>query len=416
MVLAMTHEEIVTTHIAQVVRSYRDLPQILYHFQIKERDEPRPRAGVLRTREFIMKDSYTFDRDARGPRRRLREAPRGLRQDLRPLRAGVVPGRLRRRDDGRHRRARVHGALPGGRERRRAGPGLRRQRRGRQRDAEAGRAAPGAGRAGRGVRRRADDGRAGRRGARRARRRADQGLSGDRRRGRAAARARARRPPRQRHQARQRARRAFRPAHEAEFADRIGPAGYIGPVGTDVPILLDSALDGDCYISGANKADAHLRGVKPGRDFAFTEVDVRTVEAGRHRRRPRDPDRAGDRDRQHLQARHALLGAARRDLPGRVGHGAAGLDGLLRHRPGAHRGRRGRAVRRREGHLLAALAGAVRRAPGRARQARHRGVRAGREALRGAARARAGRHLRRPQPRARRASSPTPSCSACRCG
>src|SRR4051812_13445574 len=66
MVLAMTHEEVVTTHVAQVVRSYRDLPLILYHFQIKERDEPRPRAGVLRTREFIMKDSYTFDRDAEG--------------------------------------------------------------------------------------------------------------------------------------------------------------------------------------------------------------------------------------------------------------------------------------------------------------------------------------------------------------
>src|SRR5918999_839158 len=52
--------------VAQMVRSYRDLPQILYHFQIKERDEPRPRAGVLRTREFIMKDAYTFDRDAEG--------------------------------------------------------------------------------------------------------------------------------------------------------------------------------------------------------------------------------------------------------------------------------------------------------------------------------------------------------------
>jgi prolyl-tRNA synthetase len=57
MVLAMTHEEIVTGHVAGAVRSYRDLPLILYHFQIKERDEPRPRAGVLRTREFIMKDS-----------------------------------------------------------------------------------------------------------------------------------------------------------------------------------------------------------------------------------------------------------------------------------------------------------------------------------------------------------------------
>ncbi|HEY6759031.1 MAG TPA: proline--tRNA ligase [Baekduia sp.] len=66
MVLAMTHEEAVTHHAAQVVRSYRDLPFILYHFQIKERDEPRPRAGVLRTREFIMKDSYSFDRDLEG--------------------------------------------------------------------------------------------------------------------------------------------------------------------------------------------------------------------------------------------------------------------------------------------------------------------------------------------------------------
>ncbi len=66
MVLAMTHEEIVTGHVAAAVRSYRDLPLILYHFQVKERDEPRPRAGVLRTREFIMKDSYTFDRDLEG--------------------------------------------------------------------------------------------------------------------------------------------------------------------------------------------------------------------------------------------------------------------------------------------------------------------------------------------------------------
>jgi prolyl-tRNA synthetase len=66
LVLAMTHEEAVTFHVAQLVRSYRDLPLILYHFQVKERDEPRPRAGVLRTREFIMKDSYSFDRDQAG--------------------------------------------------------------------------------------------------------------------------------------------------------------------------------------------------------------------------------------------------------------------------------------------------------------------------------------------------------------
>jgi prolyl-tRNA synthetase len=69
LVLAMTHEEAVTFHMAQIVRSYRDLPQILYHFQVKERDEPRPRAGVLRTREFIMKDAYSFDRDQAGMER-----------------------------------------------------------------------------------------------------------------------------------------------------------------------------------------------------------------------------------------------------------------------------------------------------------------------------------------------------------
>ena len=66
LVLAMTHEENLTFHVSRDVRSYRDLPKLLYHFQTKERDEPRPRAGLLRTREFIMKDAYSFDRDAEG--------------------------------------------------------------------------------------------------------------------------------------------------------------------------------------------------------------------------------------------------------------------------------------------------------------------------------------------------------------
>jgi prolyl-tRNA synthetase len=64
-VLPMTHEETVTFH-AREISSYRQLPQILYHFSIKERDEPRPRGGLLRTREFIMKDAYSFDRDDAG--------------------------------------------------------------------------------------------------------------------------------------------------------------------------------------------------------------------------------------------------------------------------------------------------------------------------------------------------------------
>jgi prolyl-tRNA synthetase len=66
LVLAMTHEESITQHVAGEVRSYRDLPLMLFHIQTKERDEPRPRAGVLRTREFTMKDAYSFDRDEAG--------------------------------------------------------------------------------------------------------------------------------------------------------------------------------------------------------------------------------------------------------------------------------------------------------------------------------------------------------------
>ena len=111
----------------------------------------------------------------------------------------------------------------------------------------------------------------------------------------------------------------FRPARADEFGERIGPAGYIGPVGIDVPILLDDAVEPGSYITGANRENAHLRGVEPGRDFPFKRGDVRSVEAGDTVDGQPDPDRARDRGRQHLQARHALLGAARRELPGRVG-------------------------------------------------------------------------------------------------
>jgi prolyl-tRNA synthetase len=64
-ILPLTHEETITFH-ARELQSYRDLPQMLYHFQTKDRDEPRPRAGLLRVREFVMKDSYSFDRDEEG--------------------------------------------------------------------------------------------------------------------------------------------------------------------------------------------------------------------------------------------------------------------------------------------------------------------------------------------------------------
>jgi prolyl-tRNA synthetase len=64
-VLPMSHEETMTFH-ARELKSYKQLPQLWYHFSTKERDEPRARGGLLRVREFIMKDSYSFDRDAAG--------------------------------------------------------------------------------------------------------------------------------------------------------------------------------------------------------------------------------------------------------------------------------------------------------------------------------------------------------------
>src|SRR5947209_8577594 len=66
MVLAMTHEEVVALLLRDLVQSYRQLPVQLYHFQTKFRDEPRARGGLIRVREFVMKDAYSCDRDQAG--------------------------------------------------------------------------------------------------------------------------------------------------------------------------------------------------------------------------------------------------------------------------------------------------------------------------------------------------------------
>ena len=129
--LALTHEEAVTFHVAQTINSYRDLPLILYHFQVKERDEPRPRAGVLRTREFVMKDSYSFDRDQAGLEERYALHVGAYdrimgRTGLRFYRVESDVGMM-----GGHGCPRVHGALPGRRGRGGPGRGLCGQRRGR---------------------------------------------------------------------------------------------------------------------------------------------------------------------------------------------------------------------------------------------------------------------------------------------
>ena len=130
-VLALTHEETVTFHFAEL-GSYRDLPKILYHFQTKGRDEARPRGGLLRVREFVMKDAYTFDRDEEGLDRQLPEACTGVRADLRALRAGGRRSAGRVGDDGRKRVDRLPGSVRIGREH----PGHLRERRlrGRSRD------------------------------------------------------------------------------------------------------------------------------------------------------------------------------------------------------------------------------------------------------------------------------------------
>lgn len=72
MALAMTHEEVVADLVSKEIHSYRQLPLLIYHIQTKWRDDPRPRAGLIRVREFTMKDSYSLDRDWEGLDRQYR--------------------------------------------------------------------------------------------------------------------------------------------------------------------------------------------------------------------------------------------------------------------------------------------------------------------------------------------------------
>jgi prolyl-tRNA synthetase len=286
MVLAMTHEEIVTGHAAAAVRSYRDLPLILYHFQVKERDEPRPRAGVLRTREFIMKDSYTFDRDAEGLDVSYQKhmvaydrmldriglewyrvqadvgmmGGHGADEYMAPCAAGendvaLAPGYAANVEvasaDPQPVALPPATAAPATIET----PGLTTV------DQVAAhlslptgallKAFPIVVSAGG----------------------ADElvlvVVRGDHRVNEI--------------KLRLALGQAFRPAHPHEIGAELGPPGFIGPVGARTRILLDEAVPADPehgYVTGANRPDAHLSGVVPGRDFPFTHADVRTVVAG----------------------------------------------------------------------------------------------------------------------------------------
>ena len=99
--LAMTHEEVMTSIARNELRSYKQLPQIWYQIQTKFRDEPRPKSGLLRVRQFIMKDAYSFDIDEAGLDVSLQQARRRLPPHLHPLRPRVRRRRSRLRSHGR---------------------------------------------------------------------------------------------------------------------------------------------------------------------------------------------------------------------------------------------------------------------------------------------------------------------------
>jgi prolyl-tRNA synthetase len=280
MVLAMTHEEAITYHVARDVRSYRDLPLMLYHLQTKERDEPRPRAGILRTREFTMKDAYSFDRDEEGlelsyrlqseayerifDRSGLRwyrvesdvgmMGGSGAHEYMAPCPAGENEVALA---TGYAANVEVASAQPQPVELPPAldapeevdTPGLTKVE---EVAAHLG-LPPGAFMKtlpiiveGRGM--------------------VLVLLRGDHRLNEI--------------KLRNGMKTDFRQASTEEIEDQLGPVGYLGPVDSGLPIIKDAALTGGSYVSGANKPNTHLKGIDPGRDFESYEMDVRTVEAG----------------------------------------------------------------------------------------------------------------------------------------
>jgi prolyl-tRNA synthetase len=280
MVLAMTHEEAVTLHVGREIRSYRNLPLSVFHLQTKERDEPRPRAGVLRTREFTMKDAYSFDRDEEGLERsyELQAAAYarifdrcGLRwyrvesdvgmmggsgadEYMAPCEAGendvaIAPGYAANLEVASATAQPVE--LP---------PAL---------DAPEKVETPGMGKVEEVAKHLGLPAGAfiktlpvivEERGMVLVLLRGDHRLNEIKLQNALGA--------------------PFRQAKAEEIQAELGPPGFIGPVGTELPVVKDAALDGASYISGANEADTHLRGIQPGRDFSFEEMDVRNVEAG----------------------------------------------------------------------------------------------------------------------------------------
>jgi prolyl-tRNA synthetase len=280
LVLALSSEEAVTYHVAPEVRSYRQLPMILFHIQTKERDEPRPRAGVLRTREFTMKDSYSFDRDLEGLERsyqlHIQAYDRifdrcGLRTYRVESDVGVMGG------FGAHE---YMAPCAAGENEVALAPGY-------AANVEVASAAPkpvelppaldeprevptpalttvdevsGALGVPPGAALKAIPVVVEGRGMVLTLVRGDHRLN--------------------EFKLRNAIGEDFRQARAEEIEAELGPPGFIGPVGARMDVLKDAAIEGEGYFAGANKRDTHLIGVAPARDFAFEEVDIRSVEVG----------------------------------------------------------------------------------------------------------------------------------------
>jgi prolyl-tRNA synthetase len=280
-VLSWTHEESMT-FLAREIQSYKQLPQVWYHFSTKDRDEPRPRGGLLRLREFVMKDSYTFDADDVGLDRAFKAHQEayariwercGLEAYLTEAESGTMGGKdslgflaptgsgeneLMRCDNGDYfadaeaaRGTPVPPDLP---------PPL---------DAPELVETPGVGTIEElaeflGI-------------AESATSKALPVITGDRL-VLALVRGDDRLSPEKLETIFQA---AFRPADDEEIRATFGAGGgSLGPVAVDVEVIADEALREGQYVAGANEDGKHLRGVQAGRDYEPTFADIRQAKDG----------------------------------------------------------------------------------------------------------------------------------------
>ena len=280
-VLSWTHEESMT-FLGQEIQSYKQLPQVWYHFSTKDRDEPRPRGGLLRLREFIMKDSYTFDADEAGldaafdrhEKAYARIFERcGLEAYLVQAESGTMGGKdslgfLAPTGSGENELMRCENgdyfadaeAARGTPRPAELSPPL---------DAPEPVETPGVGTieelaAYLGI-------------AESATSKALPVVTGDRL-VLALVRGDDRLSPEKLETIFQG---AFRPATEDEIRAAFGAGGgSLGPVGIDIEVIADGALREGQYVAGANEDGRHLRGVQAGRDYEPTFADIRQAREG----------------------------------------------------------------------------------------------------------------------------------------